>query len=149
MRGYSTGAVASPAGRLRRSRLLPLAMPVHQLIDARLKAARAVGKEAEFGHVAHPHPFLELIADVALGGFQASHCLFFGFGNVLDGAVHGHIHPRRLAAGIQRHLGDIAEIDARVHQLALDEHADLHAQRLRHAVLMVLPSSVLRHDSLS
>src|SRR5271157_4918984 len=81
-------------GRLQRGCLLSLAMPVHQLIDARLKAARAVGKKAEFGHVAHAHPLLEFIANVALGGLQASHRLFLGCGNVLDSAVHGHIHPR-------------------------------------------------------
>jgi len=98
--------------------------------------------------VAHPHPFLQLAADVALGGLQTGYGLFFGLGNVVHGLVNGHVNPRRLAAGIQRHLGDVAEIDARVHKLAFNKDADLLAQRLRHTVLMVLPSSVLRHDSL-
>jgi hypothetical protein len=88
MRGYSTctfgsAAVRLPTGRQLRLRLLPLALPVHQLFNARLEAPRAVGQEAEFRHVAHPHPLLQFIADVALGGLQAGHGLFFGLGNVL------------------------------------------------------------------
>ena len=59
--------------------LLSLAMPVHQLFDARLEAPRAVRQEAQFGDVAHAHPLLEFIADVALGGFQAGHGLFLAF----------------------------------------------------------------------
>jgi hypothetical protein len=59
----------------------------------------------------------------------------------------GQVHdgPALIAAGIQRHLGYIAEIDARVHQLALNENANLQPQRLRHPVLMVLPRSMFGH----
>src|ERR1035437_11158626 len=82
----------------RRLRLLPLALPTHQLLDPRLEPARAVGEEAEFRYVAHAHPLLQFKADEALGRLQAGYGLFLGLGNVLDRAVDGHVHSRRLAS---------------------------------------------------
>jgi len=51
--------------------LLPLSGAIHQLDDARLESAGAIGEKGEVRHVADAHPLLQLIADVALGSLQA------------------------------------------------------------------------------
>ena len=61
------------------------------------------------------------MANVAFGGFESSDGVGLGLGNVLHGAVDGHIHARRLSAGIERDFTDVAEIDAGIGELALDQ----------------------------
>ena len=57
---------------------MPLAGSVHQLDNARLEAPGPVRKEGELRDVAHTHPLLELVADVAFGGLQAGDgCLLY------------------------------------------------------------------------
>ena len=63
----------------------------------------------------------------------------------LRAAIHGYIDKCRLAPGIQNHLADMAESDSGVGKLPLDHGPDLFPQRLRHAILVVLPPSMLRH----
>jgi len=96
----------------------------------------------------HSHALLQYHSNVTLGGLKAGDRVHFGLGNVFDRSVDGNVNPRRLCAGIQRHLGYVTEIDARVREFALDHGSNFQAQRLRYPVLMMLSCSVLRHDAL-
>ena len=80
-------------GRLGRV-LVALAGAVHQLLDARLEAAGAVGQEGQVRYVTDAHALLQLIADIAFSGFKAGDGIFFGLFDVLDRGVPGDGYTR-------------------------------------------------------
>jgi hypothetical protein len=94
------------------------------------------------------HALFQLVANVALGGFEAGDGVDLGLGDIWYGVVDGDVNSGGFATGIQYHLGDVTERDARVRKLAFDHGADLFAQRLSDAILMMLSCSVFRHRRL-
>ena len=87
--------------------------------------------------MAHAHALLKLVPDVAFGGIEPGNGISFGLRNVGDGLSDGDVDAGRFAPGVEHHLADVAESDARIGELALEHGADLLLERLRYAILMV------------
>src|SRR5580658_744079 len=138
----------SSIGRLLHRHFLAFARTIHELLDASLEAAGAVGDEAELRNVADAHALLQFKANVALGGFEAGDSVLFGLLDIGHGAIDSHIDAGRFAARIEDHFADVTEGDARIGQLAFDHGPDLLAQGFGHAILMMFTRSMLRHDVL-
>jgi hypothetical protein len=120
----------------------------HEFFDARLQAAGAIGEKDQVGNMADAEAFLQFEADVAFGGFQAGEGILLGFLNVGAGNGDGYVDPSGFTASIQGNLAYMAVGDAWIDELALDHGADLEAQGLGHAVLMMFSRSMLWHGPL-
>jgi len=70
--------------------------------------------------MAFAHALLQFMANVAFRCFESRDGVHLGLGDILHRTVDGHIHACRLSARIERDFTDVAEIDARVGELALD-----------------------------
>ena len=143
--GYSGGACCSASGFCSGANcpafaLLPLARSVHQLFDARLKAARTVGKKAEFRHRGAPPsapstqsecspwqpPGKRSVSELQPERYPSHR------------AVEGHVNACRLPAGIKRYFSDVTEANTGIGEFALDHGSDLQPQSFRYPVLMML-----------
>src|ERR1051326_117055 len=98
--------------------------------------------EAELRYVAFPQAVTHLIANVRARRGQALHRLLL----LVLVALYSHINSRRLPARIQEHFRDVAQPNAAVSELALQDRTDLVLQGLGYAVTMMIGCTSLRHD---
>jgi len=125
--------------------LLAFAGAVHELVDAGLEAAGAVGEEEQVRNVPDAEALLELKANVALGGFEAGNRVLLGLRDIGDVAIDGDVYASGFCAGIERDLANVTEADAGIGKLALNHDTDLEAQGLGHPILMMLARAVFEH----
>src|SRR3974390_3509995 len=94
------------------------------------------------------HAFFQFVANEALGCLESRDRVLLGLIDVSYRAVYRHINPRRSSSRIQYNFCHVAEIDARIGELALDHGSDFFPQGFSHPVLMMFSCSVLRHGAL-
>src|ERR1700728_3632748 len=116
-------------------------LSAEQLVDARFHFFGAIDMEGQLRHIALAHPFQHLRPDVATRGHETVERIRL----FLRAPVDCHVDQRRLSSRIQHDLADVSKADARVRKFALDHCTNFIAQRLCHARLVVLPSSLFRH----